>query len=119
MVKNFKDLLVWQKSMDFVASIYLLVKQLPKEEIYALSDQLRRASVSIPSNIAEGFERNSTKEYVQFLYIALGSASEVETQIMIAHKIGYFNNIDKYIKDINEIKKMINGLISSLKRRIK
>ncbi|PLY14342.1 four helix bundle protein [Sulfurimonas sp. CVO] len=118
MVKSFKDLTVWQKSIDFVASVYLLVKQLPKEETYALSDQIRRAVVSIPSNIAEGFGRNSTKEYVQFLYIALGSASEVETQIIIGQKIGYFKDIEQYSQDINEIKKMINGLISSLKRKI-
>jgi four helix bundle protein len=118
MVKSYKDLTVWQKSIDFVASVYLLVKQLPKEETYALSDQIRRAVVSIPSNIAEGFGRNSTKEYVQFLYIALGSASEVETQIIIGQKIGYFKDIEQYSQDINEIKKMINGLISSLKRKI-
>ena len=118
MVNSFKDLTVWQKSIDFVASVYLLVKQLPKEETYALSDQIRRAVVSIPINIAEGFGRNSIKEYIQFLYIALGSASEVETQIIIGQKIGYFQNIDKYIEDITEIKKMLNGLISSLKRKI-
>lgn len=117
MINSFKDLTVWQKSIDFVASVYLLVKQLPKEETYALSDQLRRAVVSIPSNIAEGFGRNSTKEYIQFLYIALGSASEVETQIIIGQKIGYFQNIKIYIENINEIKKMLNGLISSLKRK--
>jgi four helix bundle protein len=111
MVNSFKDLIVWQKSIDFVASVYILVKQLPKEETYALSDQLRRAVVSIPSNIAEGFGRNSTKEYIQFLYIALGPASEVETQIIIGQKIGYFQNINCYIEDISEIKKMLNGLI--------
>ena len=117
-IKSFKDLSVWQKSIDFVTSVYLLVKQLPKEETYALSDQIRRAVVSVPSNIAEGFGRKSTKEYIQFLYIALGSASEVETQIIIGQKIGYFQSIDKYIEDIIEIKKMLNGLISSLKRKI-
>lgn len=117
MVNSFKDLTVWQKSIDFVASVYLLVKLLPKEETYALSDQMRRAVISIPSNIAEGFGRNSIKEYIQFLYIALGSASEIETQIIIGQKIGYFANIESHLHDINEIKKMLNGLISSLKRR--
>lgn len=105
MVNSFKDLTVWQKSIDFVTAIYLLVKQLPKEETYALSDQMRRAVVSIPGNIAEGFGRNSTKEYVQFLYIALGSASEIETQMIIGQKIGYFQNIDTCIEEITEIKK--------------
>ena len=92
-IKSFKDLSLWKKSIDFVASVYLLVKQLPKEETYALSDQIRRAVVSIPSNIAEGSGRNTTKEYIQFLYIALGSASEVETQIIIWQRIGYFKDI--------------------------
>ena len=119
MVNSFKDLTVWQKSIDFVASVYILAKQLPKEETYALSDQIRRAVVSVPSNIAEGFGRHSTKEYIQFLYIALGSASEVETQIIIGQKIGYFQSIEKHIEDITEIKKMLNGLISSLKRQLK
>ncbi len=118
MVQGFKDLLVWQKSIDLVVSVYKLVKILPKEETYALSDQIRRAIVSVPSNIAEGFGRNSTKEYIQFLYISLGSASEVETQIIIGHRIGYFKDIEQYIENINEIKKMLNGLISSLKRKI-
>lgn len=117
-INNCKDLIVWQKSIDFVVSVYLLVKQLPKEETYALSDQIRRAVVSIPSNIAEGSSRNTTKEYIQFLYIALGSASEVETQIIIGQRIGYFKDIQNYIDNINEIKKMINGLISSLKRKV-
>jgi len=119
MVNGFKDLSVWQKSMDLVESVYTLVKTLPKDETYALSDQLRRAAVSIPSNIAEGSGRNSTKEYIQFLYIALGSACEVETQILIAKRINYVNNVEAYTKSINEIKKMLNGLISSLKRSIK
>ena len=117
MVDSFKDLKVWKKSMDFVTSVYELVKLLPKEETYVLSDQIRRAAVSIPSNIAEGAGRNTTKEYIQFLYVALGSASEVETQIIIGQRIGYFEDVNNYIDDINEIKKMLNGLISSLKRR--
>ncbi|MGB5794130.1 four helix bundle protein [Poseidonibacter sp.] len=118
LIHSYKDLIVWQKSIDFVESVYKLVKLLPKEETYALSDQIRRASVSIPSNIAEGFGRNSTKEYIHFLYISLGSASEVETQIIIGNRIGYFRDIDIYISKINEIKKMLNALISSLKRKL-
>ena len=118
MVNGFRDLTVWQKSMDFVESVYILVKLLPKDETYALSDQLRRAVVSIPSNIAEGSGRNSTKEYIQFLYIALGSASEVETQIIITQRIGYIQEVEEHLEKINEIKKMINGLINSLKRKL-
>ena len=83
-MNSYQDLEVWKKSIDFVEQIYRLVKQLPKEETYALSDQMRRAAVSIPSNIAEGANRKTTKEYIQFLYIALGSAAELETQLIIA-----------------------------------
>ncbi len=118
MVKSYKDLDVWQKSIELVKEIYILVKYLPKEETYALSDQIRRSAVSIPSNIAEGSGRNGTKEYIQFLYIALGSLCELETQIIIAKEIGYINNIEKIERDMTIIKKMINSMITSLKAKI-
>ena len=86
-MNSYQDLEVWKKSIDFVEQIYRLVKQLPKEETYALSDQMRRAAVSIPSNIAEGANRKTTKEYIQFLYIALGSTAELETQLIIGNPI--------------------------------
>ncbi len=73
MIKDFKDLIVWQKAMELVVEVYNLVKKLPKEELFALSDQMRRSAISIPSNIAEGQGRNSTKEYIHFLAIAKGS----------------------------------------------
>jgi len=107
MVSGFRDLLVWQRSVEFVVRVYKLIEQLPNEEKYALADQMRRAAISIPSNISEGHGRNSTKEYIQFLYIALGSASEIETQIVIGKKLGYFSNIDLEEKEINEIKKCL------------
>ena len=116
-VNSYQDLEVWKKSIDFVEQIYRLVKQLPKEETYALSDQMRRAAVSIPSNIAEGANRKTTKEYIQFLYIALGSAAELETQLIIGNRIGYFERIEKEQADLIVIKKMINRLISALKRK--
>lgn len=118
MVRSYRDLDVWKKSIELVKDVYILVKSLPKEEIYALSDQMRRSAVSIPSNIAEGSGRNGTKEYLQFLYIALGSLCELETQIIISKEIGYINNIEKLENDMTIIKKMINSMITSLKAKI-
>ena len=80
-IRNYKDLIVWQKAMDLSVEIYRLVKKLPKEELYCLSDQMRRSAISIPSNIAEGKSRTSQKEFSYFLSIAQGSRSELETQI--------------------------------------
>jgi len=93
-VKSYKDLIVWQKAMDMTESLYRIVKKLPKEETYALSDQMRRAAISIPSNIAEGFGRNSKKEYLQFLYIANGSICELETQLMLCVRANYLNETE-------------------------
>lgn len=112
---DYKDLRVWQESMSLVENIYRLVKLLPKEEMYVLSDQMRRAAVSIPSNIAEGQNRNTPKEFVQFLYIALGSASELETQLLISNRLGYLGEISKETEQIAYIRKMLNALISSIK----
>ncbi len=114
---NYKELKVWQKAMDLTVEVYKLVKLLPKKETYALSDQMRRAVVSIPSNIAEGQGRNSDKEFIQFLSIARGSLWELETQIEICLRIGY---IDQSLAiDTNnliaEISKMLNALSNSLK----
>ena len=88
-VKSHKDLKVWQESMDLVIQIYKLVENFPKHEIYGLSSQIRRAAVSIPSNIAEGAGRSGEKEFIRFLYIALGSLSEVETQLEISQRLNY------------------------------
>jgi len=117
MIRDYKQLLVWQRSIDLVTNIYGLVKILPKEELYSLADQIKRSAVSVPSNIAEGSGRNTTKEYIQFLYIALGSISELETQLIIGKNIGFFQNIDDYLNEIIHIKKMLNGLINSLKNK--
>ena len=111
-IEDYKDLIVWQKSLELAEEVYQLVKKLPKEELFALSDQIRRAVISIPSNIAEGYERNSTKEYIHFLSIAKGSKAELETQLLLCTKIHYLNNsdIEKSISLIQEIGKMINSL---------
>ena len=86
---HYKELTVWQKAMDLVVEVYCLVRKLPKEELYALSDQIRRAVVSIPSNIAEGQQRNSKNDFKHFLTIARGSNAEVETQLLICVRLTY------------------------------
>ena len=87
-VKNYTELLVWRKAMELTAEVYRIVKMLPKEELFALSDQMRRAAVSIPSNIAEGQARTSTREFLKFLSIAKGSKAELETQLILCVKVG-------------------------------
>ena len=114
-MNDYKDLRVWQDSIDLVVNIYKLTKMFPQEELYALTNQIRRAVVSIPSNISEGANRNTDKEFVQFLYIALGSASEVETQLIIAKRLGYIDDVDTELDNITKLRKMINALIHSIK----
>jgi four helix bundle protein len=113
----YKDLIVWQKSMDLAALVYQVTKKLPKEEMYSLTDQMRRAAVSIPSNIAEGQARNSTKEFLHFLRIAQGSKAELETQFLLCLKINYLSDSDtsEAIQLLQEIGKMLTVLIAKLK----
>lgn len=115
-MNGYKDLIVWQKSMDLVDEIYKLVKFLPKEETYALSDQMRRSAVSIPSNIAEGYERKSSNEFINFLSIARASRAELETQIYICVRQNYLKQ--EQVKNAfilcNEIQRMINKFIKNI-----
>lgn len=115
-VVKYNDLQVWQKSMDLVEKIYLLTRELPEQEKFGLSSQMQRAAVSIPSNIAEGYSRASTKDYVKFLYIAKGSDSELLTQLMICERIGYGNleNLKEAKKLSEEIFKMLTAMIVKL-----
>jgi len=115
-IRNHKDLEVWKKSIDLVGNIYNITDSFPNKEIYGLTNQIRRAAVSIPSNIAEGAARNSKKEFIQFLYFALGSLAELETQIIIANKLEYINNLDPTLEDFKFVRKLINGLIYYLKK---
>ena len=110
-----KDLIVWKKSMNLVVLTYKFTGSFPKEELFGLSSQMRRASVSIPSNIAEGHGRSSNKELIRFLYISLGSASELETQIILSNKLGFLNeeSFDKLNDLNNEVIKMLVSLIRS------
>ena len=111
---RFKELIVWQKAMDLVDEVYLLQRGFPKPEVYGLGDQLRRAAVSIPSNIAEGHGRGSRKDYVHFLSIARGSVYETITQLNIAKHQGYLKDISLAESHANEIARMLNALIRSL-----
>ncbi len=116
-MKTHKDLIAWQKSITLVTDIYRITKGFPRDEIYGMINQLRRASVSIPSNIAEGAARASKKEFCQFLYISLGSAAEVETQILICENLEYLSpeySLGLQSK-LTEIRKTLLGLITSLK----
>ena len=111
MESNYKKLIVWQKAMQLTTGIYRNVKQLPKEELFALSDQMRRVVVSIPSNIAEGCGRQSPNEMSYFLRIASGSASELESQLLICKNLGYLND-----EDLKESMPLLNEIIRMLSR---
>jgi len=115
-IKSYKDLNIWKRSIELVEDVYKITKNFPKEEIYGLTSQLRRAAVSIPSNIAEGFTRLHNKEYRQFLYISLGSCAELNTQIIISSRLSYLSNekVNRTLNEIEEISKMIMGLIKKI-----
>lgn len=116
-IRTHKDLLVWQKAVDFVIEIYNLTKSFPRDELYTLVSQIRRAAVSIPSNIAEGAARQSRKEFQHFLYIALGSVSELETQLIICRRLGYLDCHEETIfLKLEEIRRMLLGLLHQLKK---
>jgi four helix bundle protein len=115
-VSTYKDLLIWQKGIQIVKEVYLVTNDFPKEEMYGLQSQIRRSSISIPSNIAEGWGRNYSKSYIQFLKYSRGSLLELETQIIIAHELNYIS-IEKFNKIqglITEESKMLNAFIKSI-----
>jgi len=115
-MQGHKDLLVWQKAMDLVTSIYRLTRAFPKEELYGLTAQIRRAAVSIPSNIAEGHALKQTQAYMRHLAIASGSLAELQTQLEIADRLGYLRSEDrKVLGQADEVGRMLAGLRRSLK----
>ena len=118
-IKSYKDLLIWQKGIQLTNDVYSLVMSFPNEELYALTSQIKRSTVSIPSNIAEGFGRNSTKSYLHFLKISRGSLFELETQLIIAKNQNFIKNDDLYDVIMNHIfeeSKMINSYINKLEK---
>jgi len=115
-LKTFRDLLVWQKSMVLVTDIYALTKSFPVDETYGLASQMRRCSVSIPSNIAEGYGRNSNNEFIRFLHIATGSLYELQTQIEISLNLNYLdkNTFENLCGPTRELEKMINSFTKKI-----
>jgi four helix bundle protein len=113
-IKSFKELTVWQKAIELVKETYKITKEFPKSETYGLSLQIRRAAISIPSNIAEGQLRKNLKEYLQFLRIAYGSSAELETQIIIAKDLYSRISYNKLEAILLEVQKMLNVMIAKL-----
>ena len=116
MLKNYKDLKVWQKSYKLCLEIYRITTKFPKEEKYGLTSQIRRSVVSIPSNIAEGYGRKTTLDYIRMFYISYGSVCELETQILLAGDLDLIekSELGKLKKDIAEVERMLKALIKSL-----
>src|SRR5690242_17605472 len=117
MAQHYKDLIAWQKAMDLVDLVYRLTDKFPKREVYSLTDQIRRAAVSIPSNIAEGQGHFNNGEFVHFLRHARGSLAELETQVLIAQRQQYTTReeCEKAVRRIEELGKILNGLINSIR----
>jgi len=119
MLKNYKELKVWQKSYQLCLEVYRTTKGFPREERYGLTSQIRRAAVSVPSNIAEGYGRKTTPEYIRSLYLAYGSNCELETQTLLSGDLGYMKaqEREKLQKDIGEVERMLKALIKSLENK--
>lgn len=114
LLRTHKDLDVWNKAMDLAVEVYSITAKFPKEELYGLTLQARRSAISVPSNIAEGAARNSKKEYVRFLYVALGSIAELETQLGLAMRIGFLRDSEVF-RHIEDVRKMLLGLLRFLR----
>ena len=120
MLQSYRDLLVWQRALELAVRIYRVSEKFPKSEIYGLTSQLRRAAVSVPSNVAEGYGRSSRKEYLQFLSVAQGSLKELETQIILAQRLSYTSEKDAedVLSASETVGKMLGGLMRSLRTKV-
>ncbi len=116
-MRTHKDLDIWKNGIEFVQNIYKITANFPKDELYGLTSQMRKASISYPSNIAEGAARFSKKEYIQFLYYALGSLSEIETQLVIALRLNYIEKEVSLLNEIEVLRKMTLNFIKYLKNK--
>jgi len=119
MLKHYKELQVWQKSYQSCLEIYKATREFPGEEKYGLTSQIRRSAVSVPSNIAEGYGRKTTLDYLRFLYIAYGSNCELETQLLLSGDLGYIEQgrLGSLTDDISEVERMLKALIKSLEKK--
>lgn len=115
-IESYKELTVWQRAMEMVVSVYDVSKKLPKDEIYGLTSQMRRAAVSVPSNIAEGKKRKSKNDFLQFLRISSGSAAELETQLILMRDL-YKIESDESLSLLNEVQKMLTVMVSKLEEK--
>jgi four helix bundle protein len=119
-METHKDLRIWQQGIELVTSIYMMTKAFPKDEVFGLVSQMRRAAVSVPSNIVEGYARGTDREKLHFLRISSGSMSEIETQLMLSLNLGYISQevYDELSERVTSVWKQLNALISSLKKRL-
>ncbi|MBQ8968485.1 MAG: four helix bundle protein [Bacteroidaceae bacterium] len=119
-METHKDLHVWRQSVELVTSVYVMTKTFPKDELFGLVSQIRRAAISVPSNIAEGYARGTDKEKLHFLRISSGSLSEVETQLLLSLNLGYIpqDTYDELSEKVTSVWKQLNALISSIKKRL-
>ncbi len=118
-VRSYRELVVWQKAMDLVESVYRATHGFPKEELYCLTSQIRRAAISIPSNIAEGQGRRTTRDFLYFLSVARGSLKELETQVLIAERLQYLDQEQRsrLIQQADEVSRLLSGLTNSLRAK--
>jgi len=119
MLKSYKELKVWQKAYNLCIEIYKITRTFPKEELYGLTSQMRRSAVSVPSNIAEGYGRKTTPEYLRSLYIAYGSSCELETQILLSGDLGLMKAeaLNKLQADLGEVERMLKALIKAVENK--
>ncbi len=118
MKRSHRELNAWQQAMELVAAIYSATSKFPQNEQFGLTSQLRRAAVSVPANIAEGFARNGTKELLHFLGIASGSLSELDTLVELAHKLGYLEQREELQRQVDDVSGLVMGLAASIRRKL-
>jgi four helix bundle protein len=118
-MSTFRDLLIWQKSMTLVTNVYQLTNSFPKDELFTLTSQIRRSSISIPSNIAEGYGRDGNKDFLKFLNISIASLFEMQTQLEIAYNLKYINEnpFNKILEETRELERMLSSFIKKVKER--